>query len=85
MDEKENYEALQLENLSKRLKKLRKQAGYNNYELFAYENGFGRSQYGRYENGSDIRFSTLVRLIKALGITPAEFFSEGFELEDDED
>lgn len=83
MEQQKEYEDQQLENFGKRLKYLRKKAGYNNYELFAFENGLGRSQYGRYEKGSDIRLSTLMRVIKALDMTPAEFFSEGFELEED--
>lgn len=81
MDKKENDKSIYLENLSKRLRELRKKAGYKNYEYFAFEHGLARAQYGRYENGADIRFSTLMRVIEALGVTPAEFFSEGFEKE----
>lgn len=83
MDKREDHKEQHLENLGKRLKALRKKAGYKNYEYFAFENGLARAQYGRYENGSDIRFSTLMRVIEALGVTPAEFFSEGFDLEEE--
>lgn len=44
----------QLERFGKRLKQIRKQKGYTNYEHFAYRNGFNRVQYGRYENGANI-------------------------------
>jgi transcriptional regulator with XRE-family HTH domain len=58
---------------------LRKAKGFHNYEQFAYQNDISRSQYGRYENGEDLRFSSLLRVLKALDISLAEFFGEGFE------
>lgn len=69
-----------LENLGQRLKKLRKAKGFKNYEKFAYEHDIARAQYGRYEKGSDLRFGTLLKIIEIHGITVAEFFSEGFEI-----
>lgn len=61
--------------LGKHLQKLRKEAGYTNYESFAYDKDIPRAQYGRYETGaSDIRFSSLLKVIRALDMTPAEFF-----------
>lgn len=68
-----------LERLGKRIKDLRQKKGYSSYEYFAYENDISRAQYGRYEKGEDLRFSSLVRVIKALGMTVPEFFAEGFE------
>lgn len=65
--------------LGDRIKKLRIEKGYSNYEYFAYENNISRSQYGRYEQGEDMRFTTLVRIIKAHKMTLEEFFSEGFD------
>lgn len=64
--------------LGKRIKELREKKGYTNFEHFAYDNGFARTQYNRYEHGEDMRFSTLMRLIEAFGMTPKEFFEEGF-------
>lgn len=72
----------QLENLGKRLRSLRKAKGFKNYELFAYQNDINRVQYGGYEQGKDLRVSTLFKLISAFGLTPAEFFKEGFEIPD---
>ncbi len=69
----------QIKNLGKRIKELRKKKGFNNYEFFAYENGISRSQYGTYEQGSDMKFSSLIRLIEMHGMTLKEFFSQGFE------
>lgn len=68
-----------LQKLAKKLEKLRKEAGYSNADFFAYDNQMHRSQYGRYENGSDLKFSTLVKIISAHGLTLKEFFEEGFE------
>jgi transcriptional regulator with XRE-family HTH domain len=65
--------------LGARLKQVREAKGYTSYEVFAYEHNINRTQYGRYERGEDLRFSTLLRVITALGVTVNEFFEEGFE------
>jgi transcriptional regulator with XRE-family HTH domain len=79
MAKKEDYTEIQLHNLGERLKKLRKEIGFSNYEHFAYENELSRSQYGRYENGEDLRFSSLLKVLKAMNISLKDFFSEGFD------
>lgn len=68
----------QLKNLGKRIKKLRIEKGYTSYEYFAYEHNISRAQFGRYEQGQDLRFSSLIKVINAFGMTVEEFFSEGF-------
>lgn len=60
--------------LGKRIKELRVKAGYKSYEIFAYEHGFSRAQYGRYEKGENLRYDNLIRVMKALEVTPEEFF-----------
>jgi transcriptional regulator with XRE-family HTH domain len=70
---------VQLKRLGKRITELRKKAGFNNYEHFAYEHKISRAQYGRYEQGKDLRFTTLIKLINAFGLTVEDFFSEGFD------
>jgi transcriptional regulator with XRE-family HTH domain len=65
--------------LGKRIKSLRIAKGYTNYEYFAYDNKISRSQYGKYENGEDLRFSSLIRVVEAFEMTLEEFFSEGFD------
>ena len=69
----------QIKKLAARISELRKQKGFTNYEFFAYENKIGRSQYGRYEKGIDMRFSSIIKLINMHGLTVKEFFGEGFE------
>lgn len=68
-----------IERLAKRIKELRLKKGYTNYEFFAYDHEIARAQYGKYEKGEDMRFSSLIKVIKALGVTPKEFFSKGFD------
>ncbi len=67
-----------LKKLGDRIKSLRIKKGYTNYENFAFENDIPRAQYGRYERGEDLRFSSLLKIINALNISVKEFFSEGF-------
>lgn len=73
MDEKE-----EINKLGKRIKHLRKKMDYTSYEDFAFDKGFPRAQYGRYETGTNIRYKSLLRLVKAFDMTLEEFFSEGF-------
>lgn len=67
-----------LKKLGKRIKELRIKRGYTSYEYFAYEHNISRAQFGRYERGEDMRFSTLIRILNAFEISLEEFFSEGF-------
>ncbi|MDB5119735.1 MAG: transcriptional regulator [Sphingobacteriales bacterium] len=67
-----------LKKLAKRIKNLRVSKGYSNYEHFANESGLSRTQYGKYEVGDNLKFLTLVKVLKALDIPLSEFFSEGF-------
>ena len=84
MEPKSEYTQEQLQQLldkfARRLRELRIEKGYSNYEIFAYDNNFSRTQYGRYEKGQDLRFTSLLRLLRALDISFEEFFKD-FELE----
>jgi len=83
MNTKKKFKALdtedQMKKLGNRIRGLRKAKGYTSAETFAYENGFARAMYGRYENGKNIQFITLVRLANCFEIALDEFFSEGFD------
>ena len=65
--------------LGNRIRSLRMKKGYTNYEYFAFENEIPRAQYGRYENGEDLRYSSLLKVIKAFDMSVKEFFSEDFD------
>ena len=79
MDKNDAYTQQQLKNLGNRLKDLRIARGFTNYEQFAFEHNLPRAQYGRYEQGKDLRFSSLVKVLKALDISLEDFFKEGFD------
>jgi len=79
MAEHDEFSKEMLEKLSNRIKSIRKEKGHSNYENFAFTHGFNHVQYGRYERGSDLRFTSLVRIVKAFDMTLQEFFSEGFD------
>lgn len=68
-----------IQKLAKRIKTLRTEQGYVNADHFAFNHYFARSQYARYEQGEDLRFTSLVRLAEAFGISLEQFFSEGFD------
>jgi len=68
-----------LKTIGKKLMKRRKELGYKNSDSFTYETGINRSQYGKYEAGSqDMRVSTLIRIVNSLDITLEDFFSKDF-------
>lgn len=70
---------LELKKLGAKIRRIRKAKGYSNYEQFAFEHKFARAQYGRYENGSDLRYSSLLRIIAAFDMTIEAFFNEDFD------
>ena len=70
----EDEEKIFLKNIGERLTVYRKKAGYSNYEYFAYENNISRPQYGKYEAGANIQLNTLYKILKALKVSPEEFF-----------
>ena len=72
-------EAKQLEVYKKigaKIKALRVEKGYTSYEDFAYENDISRSQFGKYERGTDMRISSLVKILYALDIDIEDFFKK---------
>lgn len=68
-----------LSKLATRIKTLRIQKGFTNYEHFANESGISRTQYGKYEVGENLKLLTLAKILKTMDISLKEFFSEGFE------
>ena len=74
----DQYINSKISQLGNRIKSLRLSKGFTNAEKFAYEHDISRSQYAQYENGKDLRFSSLLKLTQAFEITLEEFFAEGF-------
>ncbi|MEM9388819.1 MAG: helix-turn-helix transcriptional regulator [Bacteroidota bacterium] len=79
MSKHDDFSKEQLKKLGERIKSLRIAKGYTNYEYFAYEHNIPRAQFGRYERGEDLRFTSLVKVVRAFDMTLPEFFSEGFD------
>lgn len=68
-----------LQKLGNRIKTLRMNAGHYHYEKFAYQISVGRILLRRVELGGNVNYKNLLKIIKGLGVTPAEFFSEGLD------
>ncbi|RFZ85107.1 XRE family transcriptional regulator [Mucilaginibacter terrenus] len=77
--QEQEYQEVVLKRLGERIRELRIAAGEDNYEKFAFKHNLSRAQVWRYENGEDLKLSTLVRVLRALNITLEEFF-KGFDL-----
>lgn len=61
--------------IADRLKQIRKEKGYNNYEHIAFDLGMSRSAYWRLESGENFSIKTLLKICKVLDITLEDFFA----------
>jgi transcriptional regulator with XRE-family HTH domain len=75
----QNYNEL-LKKIGNKLARRRKKLGFKNSDDFAYEKDLNRSQYGKYEAGSqNLRFNSLVKIVNAMGLTIEDFFRDGLD------
>jgi transcriptional regulator with XRE-family HTH domain len=65
----------ELEQIAARLKGLRKEKGYKNYEHIAFELDMSRSAYWRLESGENFNLKTLIKICKLLEVTLEDFFT----------
>ena len=65
-----------IENIAKKIKRLRIEKGYVSSEFFAWEHKIPRVQYWRMESGTNFTFKNLLRILDAHEMTMAEFFSD---------
>lgn len=70
----ENQKSQEYIAIASRLKELRKEKGYSNYEHIAFELGMSRSAYWRLETGVNFEMKTLIKICKLLNVTLEEFF-----------
>lgn len=61
--------------IGNRLKKLRMDAGYTAALDFAYEHEIHPAQYARYEAGTDMKVSSLLRVLSFHKLTLSDFFA----------
>lgn len=80
---KTNRKALSLDDqqrvykkIGNRLRQLRKDAGYTAALDFAYEKELPPAQYARYEVGTNMKIGSLLKVLHALSISPADFFKD---------
>ncbi len=73
IEEKEPIEP-RIAKIAKKLQKLRKDKGFSSYENFALEHDLPRVQYWRMEKGTNFRFTSLLQILDAHGMTMEEFF-----------
>jgi len=65
--------------IGNRLKAIRKGLGFGNSDDFANHYGLNRSQYGKYEAGSeDLRISSLITILDKLNMTLPFFFNDDY-------
>ena len=76
------FEKRILEKVAARLRELRKEKGFSNYEKFSNKYNLNRSQVGKYERGANMNLLSLVRILTALDVSLNEFFSEEFDKKD---
>lgn len=64
----------ELDAIALRLKELRKEKGYSNYEHIAFALGMSRSAYWRLETGANFELKTLIKICRLLDVSLEEFF-----------
>lgn len=74
MEKKANPTTPEFEAIAGRLKILRKEKGYSNYEHIAFELGMSRSAYWRLESGANFELKTLIKICTLLDVSLEEFF-----------
>lgn len=71
---------IEIKQIGQRLRSIRKGLGFGNADDFANFHGLNRSQYGKYETGSeDFQISSLIKILKKLDISLTAFFNEDFD------
>ncbi|MEZ0007933.1 transcriptional regulator with XRE-family HTH domain [Flavobacterium sp. 28YEA47A] len=74
MKKQKNLDIPELDAIAQRLKELRKEKGYSNYEHIAFDLGMSRSAYWRLETGANFELKTLIKICTVLGVSLEEFF-----------
>lgn len=69
---------LALKKIGARLRQIRKEKGFSNYEYFAYQFDLNKRTVGKIETGKNFEMETLLRILEILNVSPSDFF-EGIE------
>lgn len=73
---KSGYNKEILIKLGEKLKELRIDAGYSSYENFAHDYDLDRKQYWRMENGANITFLSLIKILNIHKLSLIDFFKD---------
>jgi hypothetical protein len=65
-------------NIGKELKRLRVNAGYKSYEVFAWDNKISRIQYWKMEKGTNCTLKSLKRVLDIHDVRMDTFFNSLF-------
>ncbi|MDG1058952.1 MAG: hypothetical protein P8O94_06985 [Flavobacteriaceae bacterium] len=65
-------------NIGKELKRLRVNAGYKSYEVFAWDNKISRIQYWKMEKGTNCTLKSLKRVLDIHDVNMDTFFNSLF-------
>jgi len=60
--------------IGKKLRKIRIEKGYSNYDFFAWENNLSPKQYLNMEQGKNFTINSLIRILEIHEMTLEEFF-----------
>lgn len=71
---KQKSDSQRIHDIGKRIKELRRKAGYTSYETFAYENDIDRRQYWGLENGKNFKLTTLFKIVNIHNISLEDFW-----------
>ena len=69
-----------MKQIGNKIKQLRVDKGYTNYENLAWESGIGRMQYWRLESGKNFTMGSLFKVLDAHGMSLSEFFADFTEV-----
>ena len=73
----DSFESL-ISAIGKELKRLRIEAGYKSYEVFAWDNKISRVQYWKMEKGVNCTLKSLIKVLDVHGIRIDIFFNSLF-------
>lgn len=64
-----------IQEIARKIKQLRIDAGYTKAESFAYDNELNRVQYWRIESGANITLKTLLKILDIHQVSLSNFFN----------
>jgi DNA-binding XRE family transcriptional regulator len=70
----QKHEKELVDEIGRKIKELRKKAGYSSQETFAYDADLPRALYGRHEKGANLTILSLLKILRKHKIKFEDFF-----------